>query len=60
MLRQVPPAAKLPGVALARRPGEVNYVRMSVSGQFVTARFEEDARFVPVFEARSDGSMAGL
>ena len=53
----VPASSTLPGGMLARRPGKVRYVRFGTDGNQVTARFEKDGRFEPVFEVGSDGSL---
>lgn len=54
---ELPPTARLPGVMLARRPGERNYVRFSTSGDTITARFDEGGSPEPVFSVAPDGSL---
>lgn len=53
----VPANARLPGVTLGRRDGEVHYVRFSSEGDMVTARFEEGASYQPILQVRPDGSL---
>ncbi len=55
---RVPDNATLPGVMLARRPGEDRFVRFSTDGNVVTARFEEGGPFEPLFVVQNDGSLA--
>jgi hypothetical protein len=59
-VRGVPATARLPGVMLARRPGEERYVRFSTNGNVLTARFVEDGPFKPIFEVLDDGSLASI
>jgi hypothetical protein len=54
---EVPPGAGLPGVMLARRVDEEHYVRFSVDGAVIMARFEEAGPQVPLFRVRDDGSL---
>jgi hypothetical protein len=53
-----PAGASLPGVMLARRPGEQHYVRFSTDGAFVTARFEDDGPYQRLFRLQDDGLLA--
>lgn len=53
----VPRDVGLPGVMLARRPGETRYVRYGRDGDLVTARFEEGAPYEPLFRLRPDGGL---
>lgn len=53
----IPTNARLPGVMLARREGEEDYVRFSVNDGTVTARFEEDAAYEPLLRIGADGSL---
>ena len=55
-----PASASLPGVMLARRPGEDRFVRFSTEGNVVTARFEEGGAFEPIFEVQEDGSLVAI
>ncbi len=60
VVRDVPPDATLPGVMLARRQGEQQYVRFSTGGSVVLARFEEGGPPEPVFEVVGDGRLVGI
>jgi hypothetical protein len=53
----IPPAAGLPGVMLARRHGEEHYMRLRVDGDIISARFDEDGGYEPVFHLLEDGSL---
>lgn len=57
---EIPAAARLPGVMLARREGEEHYVRFSSDGNIVTARFEEGGSYEPLLEVGVDGSLAAI
>lgn len=52
---EMPASARLPGIMLARRSGERNYVRYSQDNEFVTARFEEDGPYRPIFRVTPAG-----
>ena len=52
----IPSGVGLPGTMLAREPGEVRYVRFSTNADTITARFEEDGPYVPLFRIRVDGT----
>jgi len=55
-----PASASLPGIMLARRPGEDWFVRFSTEWNVVTARFEEGEAFEPLFEVQEDGSLVAI
>ncbi len=57
-VRDVPAGAGLPGVMLARRPGEGSYVRFGTDGAFVTARLGERAPWTHVFVVDDDGTLS--
>ena len=54
---EMPAGVGLPGGSLAPHVGEVRYVRYSISSGTVTARFEDDGPFEPVFEAHPLGEL---
>lgn len=56
----IPSDALLPGVMLARRPGEEHYVRFSSEGSTITARFEKHGPFAPLMRLGSDGSLTTI
>jgi len=56
----VPEGAGLPGTMLARRPGELRYVRWSTNGDTVTVRRAEDGPYVPAFVVSPDGGLAPI
>jgi hypothetical protein len=53
----IPPAAGLPGVMLARRQGEEHYMRLRVDGDILSARFDEDGGYEPIFRLLEDGAL---
>lgn len=57
-VERVPAGAGLPGIMVARAPGEDRYVRWSREGATVTVLLEEGGQRQPVFEVRADGSLA--
>jgi len=57
---ELPASASLPGVMLARLPGETQYVRFSRDGNVITGRFEEGGRFEPLFAVRDNGSVEAV
>lgn len=54
----VPAGVDLPGVMVARRPGELNYVRFGIAGDTITARFDESASAERLFRVEANGSVA--
>lgn len=59
-VQDLPGGASLPGVMLGRQPGEAHYVRFSTEASFVTARFDEQAAYEPIWEVRRDGRLVGV
>jgi hypothetical protein len=55
-----PASASLPGVMLARRPGEQHYVRFCTDGALVTARFENEGPYQRLFRLQDDGGLAAM
>ena len=57
---RVPDDAILPGTMLARRPGEQNYVRFTVSGDTIEVRLEDDGPYRPAFRVEPSGAVVGI
>ena len=55
-----PAGAALPGVMLARRPGEQHYVRFGTDGAVVTARLEDDGPYQRLFRLWDDGRLTAI
>lgn len=56
----IPAGARLPGVMVARRPGERNYVRFGTNGDTVTVRLDESGPATSMFRARPDGTLVAV
>lgn len=59
-LSELPPNAGLPGTMLARRQGEVNYVRFSISRDTLKARFQEDGDYESLFITDKNGTLSSV
>lgn len=57
-LSELPPNAGLPGIMLARRQGEVNYVRFSISRDTLKAKFQEDGGYESLFITDKKGNLS--
>lgn len=57
-LSKLPPNTKLPGIMLARRQGEVNYVRFSISRDTLKAKFQEDGSYESLFMTDKKGNLS--
>jgi hypothetical protein len=56
----VPDRAGLPGTMLARRQGEVNFIRWSTDRDTVTVRLLEGGPFEPSFVVSEDGTLTAV
>jgi len=56
-ISELPPNTKLPGVILARREGEVNYVRFSIRANSLMAKFEENSDYESLFVTGQNGNL---
>lgn len=56
-ISNVPSDIRLPGIMLARRQGEVNYVRFSIRQDTLKARFQEDGEYTSVFVTDEEGML---
>jgi hypothetical protein len=57
---EIPAGAGLPGVMLAREPGEQRYVRWSSTADVVSARLDERGAYEPAFQVGDDGSLTSI
>ncbi|NBC27563.1 MAG: hypothetical protein GVY08_11930 [Bacteroidetes bacterium] len=56
-ISKLPSDIKLPGIMLARRQGEVNYVRFSIRRDTLKAKFQEDRDYTSVFVTDEEGML---
>ena len=56
-ISELPDEVGLPGIMPARRQGEVNYVRFSIRGNTLMARFQEDGEYTPLFVTTEEGTL---
>jgi hypothetical protein len=50
----------LPGIMLARRQGEINYVRFSIRRDTLKAKFQEDGDYTSVFVTDKEGMLLSV
>ncbi|WP_141691485.1 hypothetical protein [Rhodohalobacter halophilus] len=56
-ITKLPSEIGLPGIMLARRQGEVNYVRFSIRRDTLKAKFQEDGDYTSVFVTDKEGML---
>jgi hypothetical protein len=59
-ISKLPSEIGLPGIMLARRQGEVNYVRFSIRRYTLKAKFQEDDDYTSVFVTDKEGTLLSV
>jgi hypothetical protein len=56
-ISELPSNTVQPGVMLARREGEINYVRFSIRANILKAKFDEDGNYESLFVTNQNGNL---